>query len=116
MWEKRIHLPSFLLASGGYMFWVRFAACWLALAGLLFTGCGDPYAGRMEITGKITYKGAPVDDGMIDFEPMDGQGTKDGAQIQKDGTYRIPREKGLLPGKYKVSIYIGDGYDTSGEA
>jgi hypothetical protein len=57
-----------------------------------------------------------VDDGVIDFEPQDGQGTKDGAQIQKDGTYRIPRDKGLAPGKYKVSIYIGDGYDTSGEA
>src|SRR5262249_14918005 len=52
----------------------------------------------------------------IDFEPQDGQGTKDGAQIQKDGTFRIPQDKGLTSGRYKVSIYIGDGYDTSGEA
>jgi hypothetical protein len=70
----------------------------------------------MEITGKVTYKGEPVEDGVVDFEPMDGQPTKDAAHIQKDGTYRIPRDKGLLPGKYKVSIIIGDGYDTSGEA
>jgi hypothetical protein len=78
-------------------------------------GCNDQYGGRMSISGKVTYKGQTVGDGIVDFEPMDGQGSKSGAQIQKDGSYTIPRDKGLTPGKYRVSVYIGDGYDSSGE-
>ena len=90
-------------------------ACGLAAAGLALAGCGGSGPERHEITGKVTYKGEPVEEGIIDFEPQGGQGTKDGATIQK-GQYRIPRDKGLFPGKYKVSIIIGDGTVTSGEA
>ena len=75
----------------------------LALAG----GCGDP-RGRQEVTGEVLLHGRPVEDGIIQFAPVDGQATGDGAQIV-GGKYRIPREKGLSPGKYKVSMYAGDG-------
>ena len=56
-----------------------------------------------------------IEDGIISFEPMDGQGSKDGASIIK-GEYRIPRDKGLMPGRYKVRIYAGDGIPTGGRA
>ena len=81
----------------------------IALAAL--GGCNDPLA-RQEVSGEVTLKGQPVEDGVIQFAPLDGQGTGDGAQIVQ-GKYRIPKAKGLSPGKYRVAIYAGNG--TSGE-
>jgi hypothetical protein len=88
----------------------------LLVSGLLgaLSGCSDPL-NRREITGEIKLKGKPVEDGVINFEPLDGQPTGDGAQIVK-GAYRIPRDKGLSPGKYKVRIYAGDGRSGAGDA
>src|SRR5262245_24475246 len=88
-------------------------ALYLAALGAL-SGCADPRA-RQEVTGQVTLQGKPVEDGIIQFAPLDGQGTGDGAQIV-NGKYRIPREKGLSPGKYRVSIYAGDGRSGAGDA
>jgi len=72
-------------------------------------GCGRSYGGRKAISGTVKLKGEPVNDGMIDFLPISGdQATKSGAQIL-NGSYKIPAEFGLLPGKYRVSITAGDG-------
>jgi hypothetical protein len=78
------------------------------------SGCGDPLR-RQPITGEVRLKGRPVEDGIILFAPLDGQGTGDGAQIV-NGHYQIPRGKGLTPGKYRVSIYAGDGRSGAGNA
>jgi hypothetical protein len=77
-------------------------------------GCGDSLK-RQEITGAVTLRGVPIDDGVIQFAPVDGQSTGDGAHIVR-GKYRIPAERGLLPGKYRVSIYAGDGRSGAGNA
>jgi hypothetical protein len=72
-------------------------------------GCARSYGGRQPISGTVKLKGEPVNDGMIDFIPISGdQATKSGAQILS-GSYKIPAEFGLLPGKYRVSITAGDG-------
>lgn len=95
----------------------RFAFFGLLLAPLVLaalSGCGDPQ-NRQEISGEVKLKGKPVEDGIINFEPLDGQETGDGAQIVM-GKYRIPREKGLSPGKYQVRIYAGDGRSGAGDA
>src|SRR5262249_56780399 len=78
------------------------------------SGCGDP-RNRQEVTGEVTLHGRPLDDGIIQFAPVDGQETGDGAQIV-NGKYRIPKEKGLSPGKYKVTIYGGDGKSRARDA
>jgi hypothetical protein len=78
------------------------------------SGCGDP-RNRQEITGEVKLKGQPVEDGVINFAPLDGQETRDGAQIVK-GKYRIPKEKGLSPGRYRVAIYAGNGMSGEGNA
>jgi hypothetical protein len=75
-----------------------------ALAG----GCSDPYGGRMEVNGDVKLEGRPLKDGSIIFEPLEKQDTHGGAQIV-DGTYRVPRERGLKPGKYLVRLTAGDG-------
>jgi hypothetical protein len=67
-------------------------------------GCGDPN-GKQEISGTVTLKGEPLDDGIIEFSSPNA---KTGAPILK-GKYLIPAEHGLVPGKYKVVITAGDG-------
>lgn len=76
---------------------------------ILTMGCGQSYGGRKEIKGTVKLKGEPINEGTIDFFPASGDlATKSGAQILK-GSYKIPAEFGLLPGKYRVSITAGDG-------
>jgi hypothetical protein len=83
-----------------------------ALAVCLLGGCGPSGPVRHEVTGKVVYKGQPLDEGLIDFFPLDGQGSKSGAGIQ-NGAYQIPRDKGLFPGRYRVEILGGSGPTTS---
>jgi hypothetical protein len=75
---------------------------------LAAAGCADPYAGMTEITGRVTLKGEPLKDGSIIFEPLEKQGTQSGCQIIH-GDYKVPRQNGLKPGKYRVRITAGDG-------
>jgi hypothetical protein len=77
-------------------------------------GCGVS-SDRQEVTGEVLLAGQPLQDGVIQFAPLDGQGTGDGAQILA-GKYSIPRAKGLSPGKYRVSLYAGDGRSGAGDA
>ncbi|MDX1926402.1 MAG: hypothetical protein SFV81_07790 [Pirellulaceae bacterium] len=81
---------------------------------LLAAGCG-PGNPRREVSGKITFKGAPLDHGTIEFNPLGGgkEGvptTKEGANIT-NGEYKILAETGLTPGKYQVIISSGDNID-----
>jgi hypothetical protein len=78
------------------------------------SGCGDAQ-NRQEVTGQVLLKGQPVEDGIINFDPLDGQPTGEGALIVK-GQYRIPKPKGLSPGRYRVAIYAGDGRSGAGNA
>jgi hypothetical protein len=79
----------------------------LALTASFVAGCagGD---GRVEVTGTVTLKGTPLKTGTISFEPLDGQPTRATATIAA-GAFTVPREAGLLPGKYLVRVSAGDG-------
>ena len=63
----------------------------------------------------VTFKGSPIEEGIISFEPLDKGPTMDGSIILK-GKYTIPRDKGLAAGKYQVRIYAGDGQSGEGKA
>jgi hypothetical protein len=79
-----------------------------AVLAALLSGCGPDYGGRQEVKGTVKLKGQPLDQGVIDFTPVESQPTKGGAVISK-GSYSIPRSSGLMKGKYRVMITSGDG-------
>ncbi|WZO99188.1 hypothetical protein EP7_000787 [Isosphaeraceae bacterium EP7] len=62
----------------------------------------------------VTLDQNPLPSGLISFMPGGPDVATQGAGVVKDGSYSIPREQGLVPGKYKVSVTSGG--DPSGKA
>jgi hypothetical protein len=82
------------------------ATTWAFLApSLILMGCGaGDNLPREAISGSVAVDGKPLESGLITFQP-DGTdvATQSGASVVQ-GKYTIPRDQGLVPGKYKVSI------------
>lgn len=73
-------------------------------------GCGETsstYTGPMiAVKGKVTYKGQPLIQGTVSFEP-DGSGREGQGEIQPDGSYVMSTYKegdGIAPATYRVAI------------
>jgi hypothetical protein len=69
---------------------------------LLGNGCGGGPQNEA-VSGKVTWKGQPLDQGRMEFVPAD-KGLSVAAAIQ-DGRYDVPRKPGLAPGSYQVRIF-----------
>ena len=81
---------------------VRVALALLSLAAFLpLAGCGGDPLGRHAISGTVKVDGAPLTKGNISFQPTEEQPTMSGAVVQA-GKYSIPRQNGLVAGKYRV--------------
>jgi len=57
---------------------------------------------RRAISGTVALDGQPLDGGRIEFQPV-GPGVATGAAIEQ-GSYRVDRESGPTPGRYRVNI------------
>ena len=80
----------------------RSLACLILFLGLI-AGCGSGTT-RRPLSGSVTYKGAPLDRGVITFFATEGRpGPKGGAPIE-NGRFTMPLTQGLDPGKYRVEI------------
>jgi len=79
----------------------------LIIGGICGCGGGDS-AGRQAISGTVTLDGQALPQGSISFQPMDQGGASAGAVIT-GGSYSVPQEQGLPPGKYRVVINSGGG-------
>lgn len=97
-----------------------FCARTLLLPVVLVAGCADSVdrgPQRHAVTGTITFRGQPLDQGAIQFAPAGPAGKHGGGAIIDDGSYAIPVEKGLPAGTYKVMIFSADeGDPVPGEA
>jgi hypothetical protein len=81
------------------------SAVTLALLATGFIGCGaSDNLPREAISGSVLVDGKALESGLITFQP-DGTdaATQSGASVVQ-GKYTIPRDQGLVPGKYKVTI------------
>src|SRR5438094_3135175 len=76
----------------------------------LLVGCGHDPNARQAVSGTVYFKGQPLDQGRIHFVPTNKGPSETGATIE-NGKYTIPRDLGLVPGTYKVSVY---SYDRKG--
>ena len=84
---------------------LRFGVCCLLL---ICAGCGKSGPQRVAVTGKVSYKGAPLKVGTIRFDPVDADASFPGGANVKDGEFTIAAKEGLVPGKYRVSISAPD--------
>ncbi|HEY2412377.1 MAG TPA: hypothetical protein VGI40_09055 [Pirellulaceae bacterium] len=73
------------------------------LATAFLPGCSQDSEGRQGVTGTVHVDTVPVQTGSISFTPTEGQATAGGAVIS-NGKFAVPRDNGLLPGKYRVAI------------
>jgi hypothetical protein len=70
------------------------------------SGCsrGD---GRQPVHGTVTLDGQPLTNGIISFQPVSGlSAPSSGAAIDNNGKFSIPSAKGLMPGKYAVTVQV----------
>jgi hypothetical protein len=74
------------------------ATALLGAAVLLAAGCGSAEK-PFDVSGKVTFKGAPVTEGSVQFiEDRTGRGAE--VDLRPDGTYRAR----LFAGEYKVVV------------
>jgi hypothetical protein len=76
---------------------------------LLLAGCTKTGPQLTEVRGKVTFRGAPVSQGTVCFQPATRGGTSRPAVavISEDGSYELhafPGRSGALPGEYRVSV------------
>lgn len=77
-----------------------------ALAAALALGCSSEPK-KLKVAGKVTFKGAPVGEGTIQFtgtKPGDGGETN----LKPDGTYEVE----LFAGSYAIIVYPKFEVDT----
>jgi hypothetical protein len=102
--------PGFSFTKGSKM--LRAAGSFLLAAIILATcwGCGSregPYVGTtVPVKGKVTYKGKPLTQGEIVFEP-DSAGREAHGNIQSDGTFELTTFNpgdGAVPGTHRIAV------------
>ena len=77
----------------------------LLLVILAPAGCEQP-ASRVAVHGRVVFaSGQLLDQGSIEFAPLEKITTTSGGSPIINGEYRIKREQGLMPGQYRVRIY-----------
>jgi len=67
-------------------------------------GGGGDSLPREAVSGGVSIDGKPLAKGLITFLPADAETATQGGGPILDGKYTIPRDQGLVPGKYKVVV------------
>jgi hypothetical protein len=85
----------------------------ILLVGL--TGCGR--SNIVKVTGTLTYKGKPVPNALLTFEPAHGR--QSWAETDEQGRFKIhydPQQDGAVVGKHKLFIELKPTTDAQREA
>src|SRR5258708_2188346 len=69
----------------------------------LVSACGSG-SQRAEVSGTVSLNGVPIEEGSIQFIPVEGTTGPSTGGVIKDGKYRIPRENGAVIGKNRVEL------------
>ena len=74
----------------------------LVLGCVVAVGCTD--SGRRGITGTVTFDGAPLESGTINFVPLPGTASPTAGAPIENGEFEVPSEGGTLAGRFQVVI------------
>ena len=77
------------------------------IVALIPLACGRTGPEMASVSGKVTYKGQPITQGTISFQPVDPDGRIATGTIGPDGSYSLQTEEpgdGALLGQYRVGI------------
>jgi hypothetical protein len=80
----------------------------LLLPGVLGCGASDNLP-REAISGSVSVEGKPLESGLVVFNPEAAETPTQGGAAVVAGKFSIPREQGLVPGKYKVVVSAAGG-------
>ena len=65
-------------------------------------GCSPDTGGRLGFSGTVTFRGAPLQKGVVEFTSAD-RTRQSGSGIAK-GAFAVPATRGLPPGTYTVRV------------
>jgi hypothetical protein len=72
---------------------------------LNLAGCGESdKLPREPVSGAVAVEGKPLKSGMITFIPNEANTPTQGGAVVIEGKYTIPKNQGLVPGKYRIVI------------
>jgi hypothetical protein len=80
----------------------------LVLSPLIGCSGNSKTSGKVSVSGSVSLKGAPLSDGVIQFQPLEKQNTS-AAVVLVGGNYSISSANGLQPGMYLVRVSAGGG-------
>jgi hypothetical protein len=88
---------------------MRMVVCPLTLALLLLTSCAPKSGTPVPVSGKVYFKGMPLQAGLIVFTPDAAKGESGPSaygEIGPDGSYQLKMDKvaGANPGWYRVTV------------
>ena len=70
---------------------------------VMLAGCSADDTDAIPVSGQVTFQGQPLDQGFIEFTPLNEAHRLSGAAINQ-GEYSLPANQGLSAGKYQVRV------------
>ena len=67
-------------------------------------GCGNNGPRRAAVSGHVTLDGQPIDEGVIQFLPVEGTVGPETGGVIANGQYDIPQQRGAVVGKNRVEL------------
>jgi hypothetical protein len=71
---------------------------------LCFLGCADSGPPTAEVSGTVRLDGRLIEEGSIQFIPVEGSRGPSAGGVIQDGKYHIPRKKGVTVGTNRVEL------------
>ena len=75
----------------------------LARNSILASGCSKS-SSRLGIEGEVTFDGAPLPSGKINFMPLPGTSSPTAGATITNGEFKVNSAKGVRPGPFRVEI------------
>ena len=80
------------------------SACLLAGSMLCTLGCAGSEPQLAEVSGTVQLDGTPIEEGSIQFIPVEGAKGPGAGGVITHGKYHITRDKGVTVGKNRVEL------------